>query len=392
MERLDKDKILDSLTEDDIIKVVMSLGSQEPKRDNQGNLIFQTICHNKPGADASWKLYYYKPDEEHKRGLFHCYTGCSDSFDILELILRAKRTQGSNFTFYKAVTYLAITTGKTALTVADIDTTGGEPIEDFSWITKLKNAKKKVRSAPQLKEINPNILETFCYDPLEFWLSEGITREALNRFSISYYGLTNQIVIPHFDINGKLIGIRGRYLDQTDVERIGKYVPLQINNQFLAHNLGQNLFGVDVAKGAIQRMRKVMIVESEKACLQSYSMYGDNSFTVGLCGSNITQTQVKILSALNVSTIYLHLDREYHKANSYEATTYFNKLVGKIAKLNLTNYFKVYILLDSTEEIGYKQNAFDYGKDVVERIIDERILVTSEMVREVTSGHKERNA
>ena len=56
---LDKDAILNSLSKEDITKIVMSLGSAEPKTDSSGNLIFQTICHNDINPNNSYKLYYY---------------------------------------------------------------------------------------------------------------------------------------------------------------------------------------------------------------------------------------------------------------------------------------------------------------------------------------------
>ena len=40
---LNKDKILNSLTKDEIIKIVTGLGSDMPKTNNNGDLIFQTI-------------------------------------------------------------------------------------------------------------------------------------------------------------------------------------------------------------------------------------------------------------------------------------------------------------------------------------------------------------
>ena len=49
---LDKDAILNSLTKDDVIQIVTSLGSSYPKTDSNGDLIFQSVCH---GSD-SWKL------------------------------------------------------------------------------------------------------------------------------------------------------------------------------------------------------------------------------------------------------------------------------------------------------------------------------------------------
>ena len=48
---LDKDAILNSLTKEDIIKIVMNLGSAYPKSDSNSDLIFQSVCH---GSDT-WK-------------------------------------------------------------------------------------------------------------------------------------------------------------------------------------------------------------------------------------------------------------------------------------------------------------------------------------------------
>ena len=71
---LDKKKILSSLTENELIKVVCSLGSLPPKKTSKGELIFQTICHNKPSPDNSWKLYYFPPDGKYTYGSFFCFS------------------------------------------------------------------------------------------------------------------------------------------------------------------------------------------------------------------------------------------------------------------------------------------------------------------------------
>ena len=102
---LDKKKILSSLTEDELIKVVCSLGSLPPKKTTKGELIFQTICHNKPSPDNSWKLYYFPPDGEYTYGSFYCFSKCQDKHDLVELVIRAKRTQGKTVTYYKALNY-----------------------------------------------------------------------------------------------------------------------------------------------------------------------------------------------------------------------------------------------------------------------------------------------
>ena len=302
MSYLDKDAILNSLTKEDIIKICTEMGSLTCKENAQGELCFNTsICH---GGDSPYKLIYYKDSKR-----FHCFT-CSDSYGIIELVIRAHRLKGKTLTYYRALYYIASKTGR--LYEKDSEQIPPEKtITDFEWINRLKSAKKNSKAVPNLTEINENILDIFWYAPYQGWLDEHITREAMSRFEIGYYGLTNQITIPQRDINERLIGIRGRFLNDEDVERFGKYVPLQIGGRFLSHQLGSNLYGIHVAKDKIRQCKKVMLVEAEKSVLQAYSYFGEDSFVVGLCGSNISKTQIKIiLEQLKVEEVIVGLDRE----------------------------------------------------------------------------------
>lgn len=379
MQYLNKDYILDSLTVDDVIKICEKLGSPSYKLDNQGNPCFNTcICH---GGDSPYKLiYYHKPGEEYtgrKHGLLKCYT-CGDSYDIVELVIRAFRQQGKTYTWYKALRWIAQVTGK--IEIAASEKIEERHIEDFSWIDRLKSVQKRKRSIPNLSEINENILEIFCYLPHEEWLNDHITAEALGRFGIGYYGLTNQIVIPHYDINERLIGIRGRYLDKEDVQLLGKYVPLQIEGRFLSHQLGSNLYGVHVCKDAIMQKKKLMLVEAEKSVLQSYSYFGEDSFTVAACGSSITHTQIKImLEQLQISEILYAPDRDYHESDSFEAEIWWQKQLKKVAPL--VPYVKVCIVADKKERLKFKDSPTDRGKDILLELLDEKIVITMDDIR-----------
>lgn len=388
MQYLDKDAILSSLTTEDISKIVMALGSDQPRKDSSGNLICQTICHNLPDPGNSWKLYYYHESSgEYKGKRFVCYTGCSDTFDIVELVIRANRVQGKTLTWYKALRWIGQITGKLVCS-SEIDARPRERINDFEWINRIKIAQKAKKAIPSLSEINENILEMFYYAPHEAWLNDNISREALSRFEIGYYGLTNQITIPHRDKDGRLIGIRGRYLDEEDIKNIGKYVPLQIESKFLTHSLGNNLYGISVTQDKIKRCKKCMLVESEKGCLQAYTYFGDDSFVLATTGSNITLTQQKLLlNYLQVEEVIVAFDREYHAADSYEAEIYYNKLVKKVA--GLVPYCRVYLVLDSEDRLPYKSSPTDMGKDVLIQLMKEKILIT---VDEVNRVLKESNA
>lgn len=375
---LNKNEILQSLTKEDVIKIVVGLGSKYPKTDNQGNLIFQTVCH---GSD-SWKLYYYhEPDSRngYKGRTFHCYTKCSDSFNIVELVIRANRVKGKTVTWYKALKHIVEVSGKVICN--DKQEGKSELITDFEWINRFKRLKNK-EVVDNLVPINENILDIFYYAPHEEWLKDGISREALSRYEIGYYGLTNQIIIPHRDIDSRLIGIRGRYLDDEDVERLGKYLPLFIGGRFLAHSLGSNLYGIDVVKDKIIKDKKIMLVESEKGCMQNYSFFGEDSFAVATCGSSITTTQQKfILQNLKCEEVYIAFDREYKDPYSFEAEIYYDKLIKKVA--NLVPYCKVYFILDDKDRLNYKDSPTDKGKDLLLDLLKEKILITREEVLRV---------
>jgi hypothetical protein len=385
---LDKNAILESLSKEDIKKVVMSLGSDEPKIDNSGNLLFQTICHNHPDPNNSYKLYYYhEPNGEHKGKLFHCYSGCNDSFGIIELVIRAKRNQGSNLTWYKALRYIAQITGKIITSSAEEIEQKSQRIDDFTWINRLKNIKKKQKAVPTLTEINENILDIFCYYPWKPWTEDHISAEAMSQFEIGYYGYQHSLTIPHRDINGRLIGIRQRLLDEWEIENIGKYVPVQIENKFLAHSLGNNLYGAHIVKDKVQRCKKIMLVESEKGAMQSYSYFGDDSFTVSVCGSNITRNQMKMIMGLGVEEVMVAFDRMYTDPQSFEAEIYLRKLIKWVAPL--VPFVRVYLILDNEYRIPYKQSPTDMGKDILVQLMKEKTLVTMDMVREILEEEKE---
>src|SRR5699024_1291994 len=191
-----KDKIKESLTEEEIIEILIDLGSEEPKRDNQGNLIFTTICHNKQG-DGNHKLYYYPSSHN-----FFCYTECSKSMDIYQLTMEVN----PSFTFPQALRYVAEKTGKRIVTERQ-NGFGLEKtkIDDWEWINKVTY--KKPKMTDELPSYDEKILDIFMDSPHNSWLEEGITEEVMREAEIKYYFSQESIIINQRDINNRLIGI-----------------------------------------------------------------------------------------------------------------------------------------------------------------------------------------
>lgn len=381
MPYINKDELLNSLTDEDIIKICTELGNGNYKEDSQGNLCFNTcLCH---GGDSPYKLIYYKNSNNKdytnfKTPAIHCFT-CGTTMDLIQLVIRASRIRGRSLSWYQALNYIAKITGHEN----DFD---GETvnqvkrIDDFSWmqdILAVKNRRQK--SIPNLKVIPETYLECFTYLPHEEWLSDGVDRDAFDRYEISYYPVTNQIIIPHRDMNGNLIGIRGRYLDKKDIEKIGKYVPVSLNGYILSHSLGSVLYGAWVTKDKIKECKKALIVEGEKSCLKAYSMFHDNSYVVATCGSSISLTHQKILlKELGVEEIVYMPDKDYKgEHDSFAAEAWYNKQKRKLAPF--VPYCKTYLMADVDDTWEYKSNALDFNS--LNKFIEEydkKILITTD--------------
>ena len=56
-----------------------------------------------------------------------------------------------------------------------------------------------------LEEYDMSLLKRFLYPRILPWEQEGISKEVIKKNYIGYYPKNEQITIPHFNKNGKLI-------------------------------------------------------------------------------------------------------------------------------------------------------------------------------------------
>ena len=104
--------------------------------------------------------------------------------------------------------------------------------------------KYKPQKPKELKIYDKRVLDVFTkFYPPE-WLNDGITKEAMDKFDIRYSISQNKIIIPHYNINGELVGIRGRALNPWEVENVGKYIPVQVEGIWYSHPLSLNPYGL----------------------------------------------------------------------------------------------------------------------------------------------------
>lgn len=359
---LDSNKVRDMLTTEQIIQLCCDLQEDDTYfYDAYGNPIFNTCLDHKTG-DA-WKLYYYP--ETH---LFHCYTR-GESYDIFELVRRAKEFEEFIDAYRFIIAYFNLKDDGKAAEVRTLT-------DDWNIFQTMQDFDKKVEDGKVNGVVQENLLEYFypLAAPME-WQKDHILPEVMRYYGIRVDSALHKIIIPHRNIDGELIGIRGRTYDPFELEDGKKYMPVFIQGDMYNHMLGKNLFGLYENKDTIRKIKKVLIVESEKAVMQCASYYGvDNCFCVATCGSSLSQDQINLILQLGVTEVILGYDREYRGYfGDPDVEEYEKKLIKTVKPLTL--YFNTYIIMDYDHLTGYKDSPTDCGREVLEKLMHQKVYV-----------------
>lgn len=346
------------LTEDDIKKLLELMGATFYYEDDD-MWITDTICHHgtKP------KLYFYKDSMS-----FHCYTECGQ-LDIIGVVMGYKGYEQEEF--QKAINWISV---KLNLDNHVYGFGKQEQISDWEFIKKYKKNKKIKPKDKILVPYNKNILNIFQHFYCQSWIDEGISVETMKKYNILYSTWQQKIIIPHYDMNNNLVGVRSRALLPDDIELFSKYAPFKIGNKFYNHSLGLNLFGLNHNINAIQKKRKIMLVEAEKSVFQTDTMFGEDNFTVALCGSNLTDYQKGMILMLGVREVIIALDKQYQTLDSDECKNWSQHIKDKIID-KLSPFVSVSVLWDSTNLLGYKDSPTDRGKETLLKLMENKIYV-----------------
>ena len=363
----DKSEIRESLTTENIFDLLQEWGG-DPEY-TQFGILCSTICHNQPG-EGSKKLYYYT-----NTGLFKCYTGCDSFFDIFELTTKVATIQWSqDFDLNEAVRWVA---QKFGLSGRSEDGPEEGKLEDwkiFSNYERIQNIEVTTQ-AVTLKEYDNIILDRFNYNVrLAPWLNEGISQESLDHNRIGFYPGGDQITIPHYDVDGRFIGLRGRTLCKEEGEKYGKYRPMKVNKELYNHPLGMNLYNLNNSKDNIRLMKKAIIFEGEKSTLLYQSYFGiENDISVACCGSSITSYQIQLLIEHGAEEIIIAFDRQFQEIGDEE----FQHLKKNLIRLRdkYKNYVNVSFIFDKNKITGYKSSPIDCGPQIFLQLFKERIVL-----------------
>lgn len=211
--------------------------------------------------------------------------------------------------------------------------------------------KKEGEVMPVREELKNDIMDQYMDIDITSWINEGISKEVLKKYQVRYDSERCRIVFPVWDIDGKLINIKGRAAHPQWKEfGMAKYI--------YYYPLGRNdlLWGYHWHIKDILEKKEIILVEGEKSVMKLES-YGINN-AVALGTSHISKEQMRILLKLRVD-IVVALDRD-------------KKAIQDKNLINLAKYNKCYIIEDDIGYLGAKDSPIDKGIDVFQELYNER--------------------
>ena len=352
--------IIASITLDDVKTFLESLGVEQiamyPEKDY---LVCPTICHNPLETAESMKLYWSQNNK-----IFRCYTECNEAMSIFTLYQKFMDVNyGQKVSFGEAEIYIKkclkhiILASPRTHSSLDID------FEKYKYDANI----------PILESYPVEMLSYFKNYHHPLWLRDGIKPEVMDKFHIGFCIGQNKITIPHFDINGRLVGIRGRTIDKEDAV-FGKYRPIQIGDITYAHPLGFNLYGIYEHKEGIKARRSAVIVEGEKSVLLDDGFYGNLSNAVACCGSKFNKYHINMLvNLLGVTEITIAFDKEYKDWHSEQALKYKHSIEAMCHKYHGLAQFSY--IWDYDNLLEEKDSPYDKGQKIFEKLYRNRIKV-----------------
>ena len=361
MGKIDVKKLKKSLSLAHHKQIMQALGIPAYS-ENKEQIIYFSGDKNKDALKGSPKLYFYKDSQ-----IYFGYTS-SRSYDIISLVQTRLALLKQPCSFLDACQFILDTTNINPDSISRVKKEGH--VYDWSNLERFIRVRKY---GNQLSEYNRNIIDTLPSLYPQAWIDEGISEETMDKYQIRYYERCNQTVIPCFDDEARLVGVRVRNWDKDRVEQ-AKYMPLvTLDGQCYKFNTNQVFYGINYNKPEIERTGKVIIVESEKAVMKLDTYMGRHNIALGMYGSNLGIQRRNQLLKMGVNTVSYVVDNDFIGQDD----AFFEQWREKIQHfIKLWDGFcRVEIVWDNLGLLGPKENATDRTKEVWEQLWENREII-----------------
>lgn len=344
--------LYETMTDDDYYYIMSELGVL-----HRGTR-FTTICHSGDGYNLSF-------DKESKS--FFCFSECQCSYSILSLVKKVK-----GYKTIQALQYICRILNIPFNIKAEVQKSN---TNKYNWKGLLKYVNKG-KDYVELKHFDKDIIDCFPKIYHQDWLNYGISEETMNMYNIRWYELRQEIVIPVYDEEGNLVGIRVRNMDE---ENDRKYMPLELlDGTSYKFPTNEIFYGINYNKAEIMKTRTVILVEAEKSVLKARDWLGNKNNTLAIFGSNLGKERVKQLVEMGVETVIIGIDSDFYEVGDED----YVKFEEKIMKMYnmLKPYFKeIYVIYNNLGfKDCYKFSPYDYTREQYEMLMKNKELIVGE--------------
>ena len=361
MGKIDVKKLKKALTLAHYDMIIQRLGIPIFSKSNSEWRLY-TGDKNVNPLEGSPKLIFY-PDSH----IFMGYTA-GRSYDIISLTQTRLALLKQPCSFLDACQFIIDTTNINPDSISHIKKEG----HVYDW-SNLERFIKVRKYGNQLSEYNRNIIDTLPPLYPQAWIDEGISEETMDKYQIRYYERCNQTVIPCFDDEARLVGVRVRNWDKDRVEQ-AKYMPLvTLDGQCYKFNTNQVFYGINYNKPEIERTGKVIIVESEKAVMKLDTYMGRHNIALGMYGSNLGIQRRNQLLKMGVNTVSYVVDNDFIGQDD-EFFEQWREKIQHFIKL-WDGFCRVEIVWDNLGLLGPKENATDRTKEIWEQLWENREII-----------------
>lgn len=222
-----------------------------------------------------------------------------------------------------------------------------EPI--MKLIRRYKKREEEV--IPIRKELDKNIMNKYKNVTISSWVNEGISKDVLEKYQVRYDDNACRIVFPIWDIDGRLINIKGRAAHPRWKEfGMAKYIyyfPLGKNDLF---------WGYHWHLQDIINKNEIILVEGEKSVMKLETNNVNNVVALGT--SHLSKEQMQILLKLRVNVV-VALDKDKNPREDKNLQ-------------NLSKYNKCFVIIDNNNLLKEKDSPIDCGIDVFKKLYEQK--------------------
>ncbi len=239
----------------------------------------------------------------HRDGYFHCW-GCKESGSLAQFLVDIGK-------------YKSKQTAEVFLRTQNF------VIEDEELEKELEELNKEITETNE-QTLRESILGIYDYCPT-YMLRRGFTKETLKYFEVGYDKSEYSVTIPVRDVDGKLIGISRRVIDDDTVPRY----------DHSGIKTSKHLYHMD--KCVRYKPSKLILVEGQTDVWRIWQEA--QFFAVSSFGSKLSKTQAELISDLNPEKVFIMFDGDNAGQKAIEVASDFLLELMELDQIMVANKY-----------------------------------------------------